>query len=84
MHIKPNHTHPGTGNKLISLPTKPTAPDHIGYVVNITLKYEWYDSIFKNYDKMTTSTIFIAPLLRSLLPPNAKILRPIIYFKVKN
>ena len=39
------------GNKLISLPTKSTTPDHIGEVLNISLRYEWYDSIFSNYEK---------------------------------
>ena len=37
------------GNKLISLPTKPIAPDQIGDVVKSLLRYEWYDSTLKNY-----------------------------------
>ena len=32
---------------------------------------------------MKTSTTFSAPFLRSLLPPDTKILRPRIYFRVK-
>ena len=32
---------------------------------------------------MATSTTFSAPSLRSLLPPDTNILRPIIYFRVK-
>ena len=39
------------GNKLISLPKKPPTQDHIGDVVKVPLIYEWYDSIFSNYDK---------------------------------
>ena len=36
------------GNKLVILPTKPPKTDPIGGVVNISLRSEWYDSIFEN------------------------------------
>ena len=51
--------------KIISLPTMPTTPDHIGYVAKILLRAEWLDTIFANYDKMAK---FSVPLLCSLLP----------------
>ena len=54
-------------NKLIGLPTKTPTPDHIGDVVNILLRYEWYNSIFSNYEKMVTFTTFSEPFLRSLI-----------------
>ena len=71
------------GNKLISIPTKPSTPDHIGDVVKIPLRSEWCDSIFSNYEKVERSTTFSAPFLRSSLPPETKILRPRIYFRLK-
>ena len=71
------------GNKLSSPPTTPPTPDHIEDVFNRPLRSEWYHSIFSNYEKMATSTTFSAPFLRSLLPPDAKILRPRIYVWVK-
>ena len=70
-------------NKLISLPTTPATPDHIGDVVKIPLRYEWCDSIFSNYEKISTSTTFSAPCLISSLPPYTKILRSRISFRVK-
>ena len=83
MHIQSNQTHPGHWEKIISLPTKPPAPDHIGYVFKSLLIYEWYESRFPNHEKMAIDTTFSAPFLRSLLPPNTKILRPRISFRVK-
>ena len=53
------------GNKLISIPKKPPTPDHIGDVVKSPLRYDWYDSIFSNDEKMEKCTTFSAPLLRS-------------------
>ena len=43
MHIKSNQTHTGHWEHLIILPTKPPTPGHIGDVVKIPLRYEWYD-----------------------------------------
>ena len=83
MHIQSNHKIQAIGNKLINLPTKNPKPDHIGYVFKITLISDWYDSICSNYEKMEKYTTFSAPFLRSLLPPNTKIHRPRIYFRVK-
>ena len=57
------------GNKIISVSTKPKTPDHIGYVVNITLRFEWYNSIFSKYNKIVTSTTFSALFSSSLIPP---------------
>ena len=71
------------GNKIFSLSTKNPTPDHIKDVVKSPLRFEWHDSIFSNYEKMTTSTTFSALFLRSLLPPETKILIPRIYFRVK-
>ena len=48
------------GNKLISLPKKPQTPDHIGDLINNPLRYECYDLIFTNDEKMAKSTIFSA------------------------
>ena len=83
MHIQSNQTHIDNWEKLISIPTKPPTPDHIGDVVKRPLISEWYDSIFSNNEKMETSTTFSAPFLSSSLPPDTKILRPIISFMVK-
>ena len=47
MHIQSNQTHTGHWETIISLPTKLTTPNHIGDVVNIPLRSEWYDSIFQ-------------------------------------
>ena len=44
------------GNKIISLPTKPLTPYNIGDVVKYPVQYDWYDSIFSNYDKMEKTT----------------------------
>ena len=41
------------GTKLISLPTKTPASDHIGDVVKSPLLYDWYDSIFANDEKIS-------------------------------
>ena len=49
------------GKTLISLPTKPPTPDYIGDLFKSPLRYEWYDSIFSNYDKITTSTTSSTP-----------------------
>ena len=38
---------------------------------------------FSNYEKMATAATFGAPFLRSLLPPDTKILVSTIYFRVK-
>ena len=70
-------------NKLISLPKNLPAPDHIGDVVKIPLRAEWYDSIFTNYEEMDKSTTLITKFLCSLIPPETKLLYPRIYFGVK-
>ena len=46
---------------MIILPTNPPTTDHIGGIINIPLRAEWYDSIFENNEKMEKSTIFSAP-----------------------
>ena len=69
MHIQSNQTHTGNWEKLISIPTKPPTPDHIGDVVKRPLISEWYDSIFSIYEKVAPPTTLSAPFLRSLLPP---------------
>ena len=71
------------GETLISLPTKPSTPYHIGYVVNIPLRFDWYYSIFFNDEKMEKSTTSSAPFLLSSLSSDTKIIRPMIYFRVK-
>ena len=70
------------GKKLISLPTKSQTSDHIGDVVKSTLRSDWYNSIFSNYENLAKSNTFSAPFLRSLLPSDTKILRPMIYFRL--
>ena len=41
-----------TMNKLIGPTKKPATPDNIGGVVKSPLRYEWYDSILTNDEKM--------------------------------
>ena len=71
------------GNKLISLHTKHPTLYNIKYLVKSPFISEWCDTFFSNYQKMAISTTFNTPFLCYLLPPNAKILRPIIYVRVK-
>ena len=71
------------GNKLIGVPTKPLARDHIGGVVQSPLISEWIDSIFSNHKKMEKSTTFSAPFLCYLLQQDTKMIRPKKYFRVK-
>ena len=54
------------GNKIIFITEKPTTPDHIGGVIKTPLKYDCYDSISSNYEKMEKPTTFSATFL-----PNA-------------
>ena len=63
MHIKE------IWNKLIILPKKASKSDHIGDVVESPLWYEWYGSIFVNYEKFSKSNTFSDPFEPSLLPP---------------
>ena len=71
------------GNKLISLTFYNPAPDNIVDVFKSLLISDWYDPMFSNYEKMAKSTTFSAPFLCSSLPPDTKILRPGISYKVK-
>ena len=71
------------GNNIIIPLLKNLTPDHIGDVVNIPLRSEWYDSIFSNHEKISASTTFIAPFLRSSIPPDTKILKRIMHFRFK-
>ena len=66
----------------ISLPTKLPTPYHIGDVVKITLRSEWYHSTLTNYEKMSKSITLSAPFLRSSIPPDTKILDQRISFKL--
>ena len=61
---------------MINLTTKPPTPYHIGDVVKIALRAEWYDPVFENDEKMSKSTAFSAPFKHLLFPPDTKILRP--------
>ena len=51
-------------------------------MVKTPIRYDWCYSIFSNYDQMEKSTTFSAPFLCSSLPPDTKILRPRISFRV--
>ena len=68
---------------MISLPTNPPPPYHIGDVVKNTLRAKWYDSIFENEKKMEKFTPFIAPFKYWLFTPDTKILYSWILFRVK-
>ena len=72
------------GNKLISIPKKPTTPYHINDVLKIPLRSKWYESILEYDKKMTRSTTFSAPFLSYFFPTETKILRPRISFRFKN
>ena len=37
------------GNKMVSLPTNPPAPDHIGDILKSTIRSKIYNSIFEHY-----------------------------------
>ena len=42
-------------NKLISCPEQPTAPAHIGNVLNDPYKTYWFEAMYAAYDKMHNS-----------------------------
>ena len=48
-------------NTLVSIIIKPITPDHISDIFNIPLMYQWYDSKFASYDKISISTTPSAP-----------------------
>eukprot|EP00957_Ditylum_brightwellii_P149300 11370924-Ditylum_brightwellii.AAC.1 len=55
----------------------------MGDFAKSNLKSEWKESMFEDYEKMNTSGTFSAPILRSDLPSNVKILKAQPAFKVK-
>eukprot|EP00957_Ditylum_brightwellii_P098021 7466253-Ditylum_brightwellii.AAC.1 len=62
---------------------RPKAPAHMDEFSKTTHKAEWKESMFENYEKMDTFGTLTAPLLRSDLPSDAKIIRTQTAFKVK-
>eukprot|EP00957_Ditylum_brightwellii_P125581 9572342-Ditylum_brightwellii.AAC.1 len=55
----------------------------MGEFAKTTHKAEWKESMFENYEKIDNSGTLIAPLLRSDLPPDTKILCTKPAFRVK-
>ena len=70
-------------NRIFQLPTKPDTPLHIGQEIKSPLRSEWLDSIFTNYEKMITTGTWGRIMHKKHVPPNQKIIRPRISFKVK-
>jgi hypothetical protein len=70
-------------NTIISTPTKPSAPAHIGELKHNLYYAEWKEALFKNYTKMLNSGTWSAPILCSLVPPSKTILTPGASFKLK-
>eukprot|EP00957_Ditylum_brightwellii_P187104 14250578-Ditylum_brightwellii.AAC.1 len=70
--------------KIIFSPTHPKAPAHMVKFAKTTPKAEWKESMLENYKKIDTSGTLTAPLLRSDLPSDAKILCTQTAFKVKS
>ncbi len=72
------------GCKVISLPTRPTVPAHIGQLSSNQHAPDWKEAIFENFTKMQRTGTWSAPLLRSSVPSSKCILNPRISFRVKD
>lgn len=53
------------GRKVISCPTRPETPKHVGQTLTTPYASDWKDALFQNYTKMLSTGTFSAPLLRS-------------------
>ena len=76
-------THIPSAAYAISLPEKPDTPKNIVDIKRSQLKAEWKLSLFENYSKNAKALAFTAPFPRELLPPNARILKSVLAFRVK-
>jgi hypothetical protein len=72
------------GCKVISLPTHPIAPEHIGKLSSNLHAPDWKEANFENYQKMHNTGTWSAPHLRSSVPPGKSVLNPCISFHVKD
>jgi hypothetical protein len=72
------------GCKVVSQPTRPTAPEHIGKLSSNPHASDWKEAIFENYSKMDHTGTWSAPLLCSSAPSGKSILNPRISFRVKD
>jgi hypothetical protein len=72
------------GLKVITLPDRPTAPNHIGQLSSNPLISDWKEAIFDNFTKMQRTGTWSAPLLCTLILSHKQILRPRISFRVKD
>eukprot|EP00957_Ditylum_brightwellii_P064493 4894329-Ditylum_brightwellii.AAC.1 len=62
---------------------RPKAPTHMDEFAKTIHKAKWKESMFDNYEKIDTSGTLTAPLLRSDLPSDSKIICTQPAFKVK-
>jgi len=69
---------------VVSSPTRPPTPNHVGELSRQPLFAEWKSALFKNYDKMLHSGTWSAPILRSSIPPEKTVLPARVTFKVKD
>jgi hypothetical protein len=72
------------GMRVLSLPSRPTAPSHFGQLSTDPFRNEWLEALFDNYDKMARTGTWSAPILHSDLPITQQILRPRVSFRVKD
>jgi hypothetical protein len=72
------------GMKVVSSPIRPATPKHFGETFGMPFASDWRDALFHNYDKMLASGTFSAPILRSSVPGNKRILRPRVACHVKD
>ena len=45
-------------NKIVHLPVKPKSPDHIGQMVTSNHRAEWTDTVYENYENVSTTNTF--------------------------
>ncbi len=62
----------------------PKVIKHFGQTLSMPFASDWRDALFQNYNKMMTTGTFSAPMLRSAVPFNQKILRPRVSCRVKD
>ncbi len=72
------------GMKVVSSPIRPVTPKHFGETFGMPFASDWRDALFHNYDKMLASGTFSAPILRSSVPGNKRILRPRVACRMKD
>jgi hypothetical protein len=69
--------------RAITAGIKPDTPAHLGDMLKSPYKAEFKAAHFENYDKMYRTGTWSAPVIRSLLPPDAVILPPRSVYAVK-